>query len=124
MTLNKKEFMVVPSLGFGATHKVNNITSQTQQVFCKDCKEMKKRQNEGNLDPAGMRGIGQREQGNTVQRCLTAQQTGTVQTEAIIIGFVMGHVGSIGSTRRAGDLHQPVARESLQRQCCYRGPSL
>jgi hypothetical protein len=34
----------------------------------------------------------------------------------------MGHVGSIKSTRRARYLHQPVARESRQRRCCYRGP--
>jgi hypothetical protein len=55
---------------------------------------------------------------------LCSQQTGTAQTEAIMIGFVMGHVGSIGSTQRARYLHQPVARESRQRRCCYRGPSV
>jgi hypothetical protein len=37
-----------------------------------------------------------------------------------MIGFVMGHEGSIGSTRRARYLHQSVAREGRQRRCCYR----
>jgi hypothetical protein len=41
-----------------------------------------------------------------------------------MIGFVMGRVGSIRSTRRAGYLHQSEARESRQCRCCYRGPSV
>jgi hypothetical protein len=32
-----------------------------------------------------------------------------LQTEVITIGFVMGHMGSTGSTLGAGYLHQPVA---------------
>jgi hypothetical protein len=42
-----------------------------------------------------------------------------------MIGFVRGHVGSIGSVRRARHLHQSVAREGRQRRCCcYRSKHL
>jgi hypothetical protein len=93
--------MLVLSLSFGATHNVNKITSLTASLLQGLRREGKRGKTRGNLDPAGMRGTGQREQDNTGQRCLRAQQTGTVQTEAIMIGFVMGHVGSIGYTKKS-----------------------
>jgi hypothetical protein len=87
--------MVVPSLSFGATHNVNNITSLTASLLQGLRREGKIGKTMGNLDPAGMRGFGQRLQRRTLTESAT---NGYSADRGHYDRLCHGHVGSIGST--------------------------